>query len=81
MLLDVLDPFFEDIESVLNRTATSLSTYVNSSLCKHSEISPSVFCLIKSQFGMFRTFALKFFVFFLLYQWHLQVKINNLIKL
>ena len=29
-----------DMKSVLNNTATSLSTYVNSSIFEHSEISP-----------------------------------------
>ena len=66
-----LGPFLKDIKSVLNGTATSLSTYVNSSTCEHSEIAPSVFYLIKSYFDIFlHIFFLKFYkcVFFLLYQ-------------
>ena len=40
MLLDVSRSISSRYE---NHTATSLSTYVNSSIFEHSEISPSVF--------------------------------------
>ena len=46
MLLNILHPFLSSIKIALNRTATSLSTYVNLSICEHSKIAPSVFFIL-----------------------------------
>ena len=81
-VLDVLGPFLSDIKSVLNRTATSLSTYVNSSIGEHSEIASSVIYLnLIDKRDNLMFLCNKFFkcVFFLLYQFYLPVKIYNFI--
>ena len=47
MLLDVSTSISSRCESLLNRTATSLSTYVNSSMCEYSEVAQVSFILLK----------------------------------
>ena len=48
MLLDVSRSIFSRYKKCIEQNGTSLSIYVNSSLCIHLKIAPSVFYLIKS---------------------------------
>ena len=53
MLLDVSRCISLRYKKRIEQNGTSLSIYVNSSLCKHFEIAPSVLYRIKSLFNVF----------------------------